>query len=166
MPTAVCIVKADGYIIFYSLTFNGISQAMLWFKAFHIISMVAWFAAVFYLPRLFVYHAESQDAVSLARFKVMERRLYRGIMWPAGVLTTVFGSIVFSNAWSYYGRAPWMHAKLFLVFLLWGFHLYCGRIVAQFREDGNTHSSRFYRCLNEVPTLLLIAIVILVVVKP
>ena len=139
---------------------------MLWFKAFHIISVVAWFAALFYLPRLFVYHAEASDGISLKRFQIMESRLYRGIMWPAGILTTLFGLIVLSYGWRAYMHAPWMHAKLTLVLLLWGFHLYCGMIVRQFREERNSHSSRFYRILNEVPTVFLISIVILVVVKP
>lgn len=140
---------------------------MLWVRAFHIIAMVAWFAGLFYLPRLFVYHAEAKDKISLARFKVMERRLYYGITWPAGIMTTALGLWLLTPLWSsYYHKAPWMHAKLGFVVLLWGYHLVCGWFVKQFKHDKNTKGSRFYRIFNELPTLLLIGIVILVVVKP
>lgn len=139
---------------------------MLWLKAFHIIAMVAWFAAIFYLPRLFVYHAQAQDKLGTERFKVMERRLYRGIMWPAGVVTTVLGLSLLMMNKAYYLSAPWMHAKLSLVIVLWGYHLYCGHIKNQFAKDANTRSPFFYRVFNELPVLLLVAIVILVVVKP
>lgn len=139
---------------------------MLWVKAFHIIAMVAWFAGLFYLPRLFVYHAESSDTLSHARFKIMERRLYYGITWPAGIFTTGFGLWLLAEGGAYYARAPWMHAKLGLVVVLWGYHLMCGYFAKQFKRDKNTRSSFFYRMFNELPTGLLILIVVLVVVKP
>lgn len=139
---------------------------MLYLKAFHIIAMVAWFAALFYLPRLFVYHSEAQDKISLDRFKVMERRLYYGIMWPAGLATTVLGLWLITDAPHYYLKAGWMHAKLMLVLFLWCFHLFCGRCLKQFKQERHLKSAIFYRALNEIPTILLIGIVLLVVVKP
>ena len=139
---------------------------MLWIKAFHIIAMVAWFAGLFYLPRLFVYHTESGDALSLARFKVMERRLYWGITCPAGLLTTLFGTWLLAYNWSYYKHAGWFHAKLLLIILLWGFHGMCGYYVKQFSNDRNRRTNTYFRVFNEIPTLLLIGIVLLVVVKP
>ncbi len=139
---------------------------MLIMKAFHIIAMVAWFAGLFYLPRLFVYHADADDQISIARFKVMERRLYYGITWPAGLFTSVLGiGLILINP-SYYVHAGWMHAKFFLVLLLWAFHLACGHFRRQFYRDSNHRTSGFYRLYNEIPTFLLIAIVLLVVVKP
>ncbi|KTD55838.1 transmembrane protein [Legionella santicrucis] len=139
---------------------------MLYIKAFHIIAMVAWFSGLFYLPRLFVYHADSHDAISLNRFKIMERRLYYGIIWPAALLTTILGLWLISyNPW-YYLKEGWMHAKLSLVVLLWIYHLSCGHYLKAFAQDKNQKSVRFFRIYNEIPTLLLISIVILVVVKP
>ncbi|MCP0913424.1 MULTISPECIES: protoporphyrinogen oxidase HemJ [Legionella] len=139
---------------------------MLVVKAFHIIAVVAWFAGLFYLPRLFVYHAEAKDRVSIERFKIMERRLYYGITWPAALLTTGLGIfLIFYNP-SYYLRAGWMHAKISLVVCLWIYHVVCGQFVKNFANDINGRSSTFYRIFNELPTLLLIAIVLLVVVKP
>ena len=139
---------------------------MLWLKAFHIIFMVTWFAALFYLPRLFVYHAQCtpDDRVGIERFKVMERKLYRGIMTPAAVLTIAFGLWL----WLGYGFAGgWLHAKVALVALLLGFHFYLGKLVADFAADRNTHGHVFYRWLNEIPALpILIAVVFLVVMKP
>lgn len=139
---------------------------MLWVKAFHIIAMVAWFAGLFYLPRLFVYHADTTDSISDERFKTMEWRLYYAITMPAGIITTVLGFWLLSFAWSAYMHAGWLHAKLSLVALLWIFHIYCGAIVSRFQRNQNCHSQKFYRIFNEIPTLLLISIVILVVVKP
>ena len=139
---------------------------MLWLKAFHIIAMVTWFAGLFYLPRLFVYHAETNDVVSIERFKVMERRLYYGITWPGGLVTTFLGLWLLWSYMPYAMRMPWLHAKLALVLLLWGYHLVCGAFLKRFRYDKNCRTSRFYRIYNEFPTILLIAIVILVVVKP
>lgn len=139
---------------------------MLWIKAFHIISMVTWFAGLFYLPRLFVYHALSNDNISQERFKIMERKLYYGIMAPGATLTILLGGWLYSYAWASYKIAPWMHAKLGLVFLLILYHLYCGYLRRQFQSNKNSHSHVFYRWLNEIPVLLLIGIVVLVVVKP
>jgi len=134
-------------------------------KAFHIIAMVAWFAGLFYLPRLFVYHADARDQISIDRFKIMERRLYYAITWPAAVLTTVFGIWLVTYNAHYYLSAGWMHAKLALVVLLWTYHLVCGHFVKEFSCDNNTRGHGFYRIFNELPTILLIGIVMLVVLK-
>ncbi|AMP89813.1 protoporphyrinogen oxidase HemJ [Legionella pneumophila] len=139
---------------------------MLFVKAFHIISLVAWFAGLFYLPRLYVYHAESQDKISVERFKIMERRLYYGITWPAALATTLLGFWLLTYNLSYYLKAGWMHMKFALVLLLWIYHLTCGYFLRAFALGNNTKSSRFYRFFNEMPTLLLVGIVLLVVVKP
>ena len=139
---------------------------MLLIKAFHLIAMVAWFAGMFYLPRLFVYHADSNDKISQDRFKIMERRLYRGIMAPAAITTIGLGVWLMSYNFSAYLSMGWMLAKLVLVGILIIFHLYCGILRKQFEADQNKHSSKFYRWLNEFPTLILIAVVILAVVKP
>ena len=139
---------------------------MLILKAFHIIAMVCWFAGLFYLPRLFVYHAETQDQLSIDRFKIMEQRLYYGITWPAGLLTTIFGLGLMASNLPYYGHAGWMHIKLSLVFILWIYHFVCGHFRRQFYNDHNERSSRFYRLFNEIPTVLLISIVMFVVLKP
>ena len=137
---------------------------MLWIKSFHIVFMVAWFAGLFYLPRLFVYHAQAEDKTSIERFKIMERKLYMGIMTPCMVLTLGLGMWL----WLGYGfRGGWLHAKLALVLLLVAHHFYLGKLIRDFKNDRNTHGHVFYRWLNEVPTLpALIGIVILVVVKP
>jgi protoporphyrinogen IX oxidase len=139
---------------------------MLYILAFHIISVVAWFAGLFYLPRLFVYHAQTTDEISLERFKIMERRLFKAIMNPAMILTLVFGITLLIYNWPVYKMAGWMHTKLFLVVLLLGYHHACGRFVKKFQQDTNTKSHRYYRVFNEIPTVFLIVIVILVVVKP
>lgn len=139
---------------------------MLIFKALHIISMVAWFAALFYLPRLFVYHVESTDTLGIARFKLMEQRLYYAIMWPAAILTTVFGLFLVSYNASYYLKSAWFHAKVALVIVLWGYHLLCGHYLKCFSSDANQHSSKYFRFFNELPTLLLIGIVFLVILRP
>jgi len=136
---------------------------MLWIKAWHIIFMVTWFAGLFYLPRLFVYHAMSSDEASNARFKIMERKLFYGIMTPGAVLTIAFGLWL----WLGYGfSGGWLHAKVSLVALLVLYHLYCGKLVRDFAHDRNQHGHVFYRWLNEAPVLALIAIIILVEVKP
>lgn len=136
---------------------------MLWVKAFHIIAVVTWFAALFYLPRLFVYHAMSEDAVGIERFKVMERKLYRGIMTPSAIVAVSLGLWL----WLGFGiSGGWLHAKLALVTVLLGYHWYCGKLLRDFRNDRNTRSHVFYRWFNEFPVLILVAIVILVVVKP
>lgn len=138
---------------------------MLWLKALHIIFMVTWFAGLFYLPRLFVYHALSDDRTSLDRFKIMERKLYYGIMTPGALLTLLFG------VWLWVGHGYgfmflWLNIKLVLVVLLIAYHLYCGRLLADFRHDRNRHGHVFYRWLNELPVLVLLAVVILAVVRP
>ena len=141
---------------------------MLWIKAFHIMAMVTWFAGLFYLPRLFVYHAmaEPTDRAGIERFKVMERKLYRGITTPSMVVTAALGVWLIALNPDYYLTQGWMHAKLALVAVLLGYHFYCGHLVRLFREDRNTRSHVFYRFFNEFPVLLLIAIIILAVVRP
>ena len=138
---------------------------MLWVKSFHIIFMVTWFAGLFYLPRLFVYHAMTQDAATSAQFETMERKLYFGIATPGGILT------ILSGAWLWLGYnisvgSGWLAAKLILVIMLVLYHIWCGRILKNFRTDSNTHSHVFYRWFNEFPVVILIAIVLLVVFKP
>ncbi|MEO8484751.1 MAG: CopD family protein [Betaproteobacteria bacterium] len=139
---------------------------MLIVKSLHIIFMVTWFAGLFYLPRLFVYHAQCapDDLVGIERFKVMERKLYRGIMTPAAVLTIAFGLAL----WLHWGiSGGWLHAKVALVVFLVAFHVYLGKLVEAFAADRNRHRHVFYRWLNEIPALpLLIGIVFLVVMKP
>ena len=137
---------------------------MLWVKAFHIVFMVSWFAGLFYLPRLFVYHAMATDAVGIERFKVMERKLYYGIMAPSAVLTVASGLWL----WLGYGiTGGWLHAKVALVVLLVVHHLWLGKLMRDFRDDRNRHGHVFYRWINEIPALpLLIFIVLLVVLKP
>ncbi len=140
---------------------------MLWVKAFHLIFMVTWFAGLFYLPRLFVYHAMSSDSISNERFKVMERKLYYGITTPGGLLTIIFGLwMLYDYGWALYASAAWLHLKLLIVAILIGYHLYCGKIVKAFKQDDNQNSHLFFRWFNELPVLLLIAVIILVVVKP
>ena len=139
---------------------------MLLIKAFHIIAFVTWFAGLFYLPRLFVYHTPAKDKTSIDRFQTMEFRLYYAIMCPAGVMTTGLGLWLFSSDPVYYSHVGWMQAKLILVTFLWIYHAYCGFCVKRFAVRKNQHSAKFYRIFNEIPTLLLIAIVILAVVKP
>lgn len=139
---------------------------MLWLKALHIILATCWFAGIFYLPRLFVYHAMAEDAVSRERFKVMERKLYNGIMIPSMILTLVFGLWMLFDNWSGYRHQGWLHAKLVLVVLLVGYHHLCGAYMKRFARDENTRSHKFYRWFNEVPVVLLLGIVILAVVRP
>jgi protoporphyrinogen IX oxidase len=139
---------------------------MLWIKSFHIIAMVAWFAALFYLPRLYVYHSQAKDQISIDRFKVMERRLYQGIMTPAALITTLLGLWLLIRYFPFYQQMVWMQLKLLLVILLWAYHLICGRFNKIFARDENRYSQRFFRWFNEIPTLLLVGIVILVEVKP
>lgn len=138
---------------------------MLWIKAFHIIFMVTWFAGLFYLPRLFVYHTEANDEISLERFKVMERRLCYAIMTPGALLTIILGfwliALVPADL-----TGGWLHAKLALVGLCVIYHIMCIQYVRQFKHDRNQHSTKFYRWFNEVPTVLLIAIIILAEVRP
>lgn len=138
---------------------------MLWVKAFHIIAMVAWFAALFYLPRLFVYHALSEDRIGRERFKVMERKLYRGIGTPAMVVTVALGVWTASFNWSYYATATWFWIKMALVAVLLVYHFTCGVYVRRFAADEVTHGHVFFRWFNEFPVLVLISVVLLVVLK-
>lgn len=135
---------------------------LLWIKALHIIFVASWFAGLFYLPRLFVNHAMVSDAATIAQFKLMERKLYR-FMTPLGVLALLFGSWL----WLGYGyTGVWLHIKLALVGVLVAYHLYCGHLVKVFAADANVRSHVFYRWFNEVPVLILFAVVLLVVLKP
>jgi len=141
---------------------------MLWVKALHIIFMVTWFAGLFYLPRLFVYHAMSLEGAgadaAVERFKVMERKLYYGIMTPGAIATLGFGAWLWLEWFPEAGR--WMHAKLTLVLVLVAYHIWCGKLLHDFRHGRNRHSHVWYRWFNELPVLILAAVVILVVVKP
>ena len=139
----------------------------MWLKALHLIFMVTWFAGLFYLPRLFVYHTMSYDKTSRDRFKIMERKLYYGIMTPGAILTILFGTLMLTNyAWQSFGQDLWLHIKLALIVVLIIYHLMCGKFVADFKNDKNKHSHIYYRWFNEVPVLILVAIIILASVKP
>ena len=137
---------------------------MLWVKSLHIVFLVSWYAGLFYLPRLFVYHAMASDSVGIERFKLMERKLYYGIMTPSAILTVVSGL----GLWLGYGiGGGWLDAKLALAAILVAHHLWLGKLMRDFREDRNRHSHVFYRWINEIPALpILIAIVLLVLFKP
>ena len=137
---------------------------MLWVKSLHIVFLVSWYAGLFYLPRLFVYHAMASDSVSNDRFKVMERKLYYGIMAPSAILTIVSGLWL----WLGYGMGGgWLYAKIALVAILIAHHLWLGKLMRDFREDRNRHGHVFYRWINEIPALpVLVGIVLLVVFKP
>ena len=137
---------------------------MLWLKSLHIVFLVSWYAGLFYLPRLFVYHAMATDAIGIERFKVMERKLYYGIMTPSALLTIVSGLWL----WLGYGIAGgWLFAKLALVAILVAHHLWLGKLMRDFRGNRNWHGDVFYRWINEIPALpILVAIVLLVVFKP
>lgn len=137
-----------------------------WIKAAHIIAMVCWFAAIFYLPRLFVYHAMSDDKISHERFIIMERKLYRGIMTPAMIATWVFGLWMVVLGWDVYKTQGWLHAKLLLVILLSGYHGACGFYRKKLMDNPHYKTHKFWRWFNEVPVFALVIIVILVVVKP
>jgi putative membrane protein len=137
---------------------------MLWVKALHLIFMVTWFAGLFYLPRLFVYHAMAEDRASIERFKVMERKLLWGIMTPGAVLTIAFGLWLWLG-W-FRGASGWLHAKLFLVLLLVAYHVWCAVLVRDFAADRNRKTHRWYRWFNEVPAVVLVLVVLLVVLKP
>lgn len=137
---------------------------MLWIKTFHIVAMVAWFAGLFYLPRLFVYHVGETASASGTLFVTMEKRLYRGIMMPAMVVTVGLGLWLWASFWPDAGW--WLHLKALLVLGLIGYHFYLGHLRKRFAAGTNDHGQRFYRILNEVPTLALVAIVVLVELKP
>lgn len=140
-------------------------NSYLWLKAFHIIFVVTWFAGLFYLPRLFVYHAMATDEASIERFKIMERKLFFGIMTPGGLISTFLGVWMLMENMALM-KMGFMHAKLFIIILLWAFHIYCAKLMFTFKRDQNTRSHKFYRWINEIPTVILFAVVILVVVKP
>jgi putative membrane protein len=139
---------------------------ILWLKALHVIFMVTWFSALFYLPRLYVYHAMSTDATSNERFKIMERKLYYGIALPGALLTIFFGIWLLIEKYPIYNHMLWLPLKLVLVGLLIFFHLYCGYIRKLFLKDRNPHGHIFYRWLNEFPIIVLFGAVILAIVKP
>ena len=137
---------------------------MLLVKSLHLIFMVTWFAGLFYLPRLFVYHAQASDRISIERFKVMERKLFWGIATPGGVLTLVFGLWLWLG-W-FQGAGAWLHAKLALVAVLVAYHVWCGKLMLDLRAGRNTKGHVWFRWFNEFPVLILVAVVLLVVFKP
>ncbi len=143
---------------------------LLWLKAFHVVAVVAWFAGIFYLPRLFVYHTmalEEGDTRGVARFKLMERKLYNGIIKPAGGMTIILGvAMVYVYGLTFLKTSHWLHAKLLCVALLIGYQIWLASFMTAFARDQNTRSQRFFRIINELPVLLLVAIVVLVIVKP
>ena len=139
---------------------------MLWLKAFHLIFMVAWFAGLFYLPRLFVNHVMTENHDTSEHFKIMERKLYRFI-GPWMVLTLIFGFwMLFEYAWAAFGSMLWLQIKLALIALLVAYHFYCGKLVRDFAQDKNQHSHVWYRWFNELPVLVLFAVILLTVLKP
>lgn len=139
---------------------------MQWIIVFHLVFGIAWFAGLFYLPRLFVYHANTTDRTSLERFKRMEARLYYAITLPAAVGTTLLGLVYVHTHLDTYLHANWLHLKLTLVFFLWIYQLICWKYLRAFKKESNPHSSLYYRVFNEVPTVLLIGIISLVVIQP
>lgn len=138
---------------------------MLWIKAFHIIAVICWFAMLFYLPRLFVYHAMSEDQASKDRFKVMERKLYRGIGTPSMIATLILGAWAAAYNWPYYAASTWFWIKVALVIVLVGYHHMCGAFIKKFARDENVKTHVFFRWFNEFPVVMLIPIVILVVIR-
>ena len=139
---------------------------MLWVKALHIVFVVCWFAGLFYLPRLFVYHSMSDDKISLARFEIMERKLFWAIMTPSALGTIILGIwLLFAN-WSYFMAWWWMHLKLAFVALLIVQHACCWWYMIKLREEPRYKGHIFFRVFNELPVILLVAIVVLIVVKP
>ncbi|WP_269620803.1 protoporphyrinogen oxidase HemJ [Zhongshania sp. BJYM1] len=138
---------------------------MLWLKAFHIIAIICWFAGIFYLPRLFVYHAMAEDQATRDHLKIMERKLYRFIT-PFAFLTVFFGCLLIAQNTNYYLHAGWLHLKILFVIGLIAYHLYCGHLVKKFTNDQNQRNHVFYRWFNEAPVIALFAIVILAVLKP
>ena len=138
----------------------------MWLKGFHLFFMTAWFAGLFYLPRIFVNHADISDKATSERFKLMEHKLYRFIT-PWMILTIVFGIwMLYEYAWAVWGHMLWLHIKLVLIVGLVGYHFWCGRIVQTFAGDRNRRSHVWYRWFNEIPVLFLLAIIYLASVKP
>jgi len=155
----VTIVLAAAFVLIFP------ASAYLWFKSFHVIAVIAWMAAMLYLPRLFVYHADTPvGSAQSETFKVMEERLLTIIATPAMIITWVLGLWLATSA--HFWAAPWLHAKITLVLLLSGLHGYLSASARAFRQDRNTKPARHWRIINEVPTVLMIGIVILVIVKP
>ena len=140
---------------------------MLWYKALHLIFMVTWFSGLFYLPRLFVYHAMSDDKISIDRFKVMEKKLFYGIATPGVLLTIIFGfCLLVSNGMTSYSGQLWLSLKMILIAVLVLYHIYCFSLLQDFKYDRNKHTHIWYRWFNEVPVLILVGIVLLAVIKP
>lgn len=138
----------------------------MWLKAFHLFFMTAWFAGLFYLPRLFVYHAMTDDEAGNARFKIMERKLYYFVT-PWMILTVVFGLwMLYDYAWGAWGHMLWLQIKILLVALLVIYHFWCGQIMKTFAQDKNRRSDRWFRWFNEIPVVLLLAIIYLASMKP
>jgi len=141
-------------------------SAWPWLKALHLIFMVTWFAGLFYLPRLFVYHAQAEDEISKARFIIMERKLF-AIGTLGGILTLVFGLwMLAAGAWDAYGNLLWLQLKLGLIGVMILYHWYCQRLLIAFKNNQNPHGHVWYRWFNEFPVLLLVAIVLLAVIRP
>jgi len=139
---------------------------ILWLKAFHVIFMVAWFAGIFYLPRLFVNHAETTNADVSEQLKGMERRLLLFVT-PFAFLTLAFGlALIMNYGYDWFAASKWLHVKITLVILLFIYHGYCFKLVKQFKNDENKRSGKFYRFFNEIPVLALFVIIILAYVKP
>lgn len=136
-----------------------------WLKAFHLIFMVTWFAGLFYLPRLFVYHAMTEEKAGIEQFKIMERKLFWGIMTPGGLLTLLFG-VWMLLIYHAYLTLLWMQIKLVLLAILIAYHVWCGKLVLDFKHDRNSHSHVWYRWFNEFPVLILIAVILLAVLRP
>ena len=141
-------------------------MAILWLKALHVCFMVAWFAGIFYLPRLFVNHAESNNNAVINQLKGMEKRLLYFVT-PFAILTVAFGIALISQyGYAWFAQAQWLHIKITLVILLLIYHGYCFKLLRDFQQDKNTRTGRFYRLFNEIPVLILFAVVILAYVKP
>lgn len=141
------------------------ADAYLWIKSIHVIAVIAWMAGMLYLPRLFVYHAEAaKGSIQSETFKVMERRLLKAIINPAMCATWIFGLLLVWSSGFYH--QPWFHAKFLLVLVLSGVHGWFSKLTREFAEDRNVRPAKFFRMINEIPTVLMILIVILVVVKP
>lgn len=139
---------------------------ILWLKAFHVFFMVAWFAGIFYLPRLFVNHAETDSQAVKDHLKGMERRLLYFVT-PFAIFTVLLGvALIYSYGFDWFVASKWLHIKLLLVLLLLAYHGYCFILVKAFQNDKNTRSGKFYRLFNELPVLVLLAIIILVYIKP
>lgn len=141
-------------------------MTILWLKALHIFFMIAWMAGIFYLPRLFVYHADAKDQATKDTFKIMERRLWFFVT-PFALLTLVFGLwIMMLYGMDWFRASKWIHIKITLLLAVYAYHFYLYKLVKDFAADKNTRSAKFYRILNEAPVLVLLGIVVLAVVKP